>query len=454
MSVNMTLATTARGRMSHDSQHVQTVQPTSIRWVVLGLVAFAAASAYLTRYCISAANTTMQADLGFDNAQMGGLMSAFMLGYFLFQIPGGWLGTRFGTRAAFVVIAVCWSLCNAWTAAASLLGMLWASRFMLGVFQAGMTPLSAKIVKDWIPLANRGMSSATIGASMSLGGAFTIHLTGWLLEQDFDWRGIFAAYSLVAIGWAVAFAWFFRTSPREHARVNEAELSLIEKTEGEDMSASVSQAPETAWALTLQMASSLSLWGLCVQSFFRAAGYVFFVTWFFAFLEYVYHIDKSEAGFLNSLPLIAVVIGSLSGGVIVDRLLRVTGSRWISRSGTAFVAMFVCGLLTMASAWTANATQLSVVIAIGAFFSGIGLPAAWAATIDVGGRHTAVAMGIMNMAGCLAGIILPVVLGNWFDEIRQTDGDWDMVIYLHAAFYFICAVSWLSVNPNRSVDGS
>jgi len=41
----------------------------------------------------------------------------------------------------------------------------------------------------------------------------------------------------------------------------------------------------------------------------------------FVFLEYVYGIEKSEAGMLNSLSLIAVVVGSISGGVIVDWLL-------------------------------------------------------------------------------------------------------------------------------------
>ncbi|MEZ6145655.1 MAG: MFS transporter [Planctomycetaceae bacterium] len=231
------LPTQTSNGMNYSRHDAPTTRPTSVRWVVLGPVSSAAASAYLTRYCISAANTTMQDELGFDNAEMGGLMSAFMLGYFLFQIPGGWLGNRFGTRAAFVAIAVCWSLCNLWTAAASLLGMLWASRFMLGVFQAGMTPLSAKIVKDWIPLSNRGMSSATIGAAMSLGGAFTIGLTGWLLDHNFGWREIFAAYSLVAIVWAILFAWFFRTSPSEHAWVNNAELALIEGTDSEGICA-------------------------------------------------------------------------------------------------------------------------------------------------------------------------------------------------------------------------
>jgi len=438
--------------------------PTSVRWFVLGIVAFAAASAYLTRHCISAANTSIQQDLGFNDVQMGELMSAFGVGYLLCQVPGGWLGNRFGTRFSFAFLSVCWSLSNLWSAMASAYQMLWASRFSLGLFQAGLTPISAKILKDWIPLRWRGRSSSFIAAAMSVGGAITLGLTGWLLSQGFGWRGIFVTYSMVGIVWAVGFYWYFRTFPENHGTVNEAELNLIRENDRSDHTAAEHAENEPAdrsgrtehqtsnAALALSLLRCPGMWGLCVQSFFRNAGYVFFVTWFFAFLEYVYGINKAQAGMLNSLPLIAVVVGSVSGGVIVDWLLRVTGSKWISRSGTAIVSLTVSGLFTMASAWTSSATELSIVIAMGALFSGIGSPAAWTATIDIGGRHTAIAMGVMNMAGCLAGVILPIVLGNWFDQIRETDGNWDLVIYLHAAFYFAGALSWLVVNPSKTIE--
>ncbi|MCP4171225.1 MAG: MFS transporter [Fuerstiella sp.] len=438
--------------------------PTSVRWFVLGIVSFAAASAYLTRYCISAANTTIQQDLEFSDSQMGELMSVFAVGYLLCQVPGGWLGNRFGTRFAFAFLSVCWSFSNVWSAMASAFQMQWASRFSLGLFQAGLTPISARILKDWIPLQWRGRSSSWITASMSVGGAFTMVLTGWLLGQGYGWRAIFSVYSLVGVAWAVGFYWYFRTFPQDHRSVNQAELTLIRKSDRsadgttelreyqpiqEDV---VTQHETSHHVLMLNMLKCPGMWGLCVQSFFRAAGYVFFVTWFFAFLEYVYDIDKAEAGLLNSLPLIAVVVGSIAGGIIVDWLFQVSGSKWISRSGTAIVSLSVCGFLTMASAWTSSATELSVVIAIGALFSGIGSPAAWTATIDIGGRHTAVVMAVMNMAGCLAGVLLPLLLGNWFEQIRETDGNWNLVIYLHAVFYFSGALSWILVNPLRTIE--
>ena len=432
----------------------QLARPTHVRWMVLALLALAAASAYLTRHGIAAANTSIQQDLNLNDAQMGQILGAFAIGYTLFQIPGGWLGNRLGSRRALALLSVAWSLCNVATALAFRSLPLWGSRLSLGVFQAGMVPISAKIVKDWIPTRHRGISSACISASMSLGGALALALTGWLLSRGYPWRMIFYAYSTVGIVWAAAFYLLFRSRPQDHHRVNLAELQLIEQDEStkDESTKDESTGREARSRFPLAaMLSSPSMWGICIQAFFRNAGYTFFVTWFFAFLEYRYGIEKEAAGLLNSLPLIAVVIGSLAGGVVIDRLWRITGSKWISRSGTAITTLLVCGAFTLAAAWAQNATQLTVMIAVGALFAGMGNPATWTTTIDIGGPQTSVVMGAMNSVGSLAGVILPVVLGAWFEQIRETNGNWNDVIYLHAAFYFLAALSWLMINPNRCV---
>jgi MFS family permease len=173
------------------------------------------------------------------------------------------------------------------------------TRAALGVLQGGLTPISAKILKDWIPLQHRGKSSACIGACMSVGGALTLWLTGWLLDAGFGWRGIFHAYSLVEIVWGIGFFWYFRTRPQQHRDLNAAEAALILGTDqptndapseiqsashtpsDEPTEPSVGSSARDAFA----MATSTSMWAFCIQSFFRAAGYAFFVTWFFNFLE-------------------------------------------------------------------------------------------------------------------------------------------------------------------------
>lgn len=444
-----------------------TPPPTGVRFLVLGLISFAAASAYLTRYCISAANTTIQLEMGIsDDEKFGYVFSAFSLGYLLFQVPGGWMGQRFGTRGAFAWSSAVWSALTVWSAFATNFTSLLASRFLFGLAQAGLAPLAGQVLKDWVPVNRRGMSSALVSGSMSIGAAAATILTGWMLEKaGLGWRTIFVLWSLVGIVWAVVFFAVFRTLPERQPWVNSAELALIRGTTDEEpfdddertsaplelSEMEAAPAGLTGWQIAWRMATSVALWALCVQSFFRAAGYEFYANWLFAYLEYAWKIPKDEAGWLSSLPLGANVAGALAGGVFVDVVRTRTGNAWLSRCGTAAGSLALCGLLTWASASAGSATQLAVILGAGAFFAGMASPAIWAATIDVGGSQTGVTLGIMNMAGCLAGVVLPPVVGRMINEIRDTQGDWNGVIFLHVAIYAAAAVSCLFITSRRPV---
>jgi sugar phosphate permease len=411
---------------------------------VLGLLALAASSAYLTRHCLAVANTTMQEELHFNNEQFGYLYGAFSLGYLLFQIPGGWLGQKFGTRITMPGLSVIWSLCTVVTAAVTSLGAMLASRLVFGLAQAGLVPNSAKVVKDWFPVAIRGKASSVCAMAMSLGGIITISLTAHLLK-DHGWREIFRAYSLVGIVWAIAFYFYFRTRPEQHAGVNQAERDLIR--EGADKNDDGEPA-KMNWGAAFR---DRNAWALCGQLIFKAAGYNFFVTFFPAFLEYKYKIAKVDAGMLTTYPLIGVVFGSLLGGVIIDGLYKKTGSKWISRCGVAAGALFLTATFAFGSTFTGSAQELATVIAIGAFFSGVAMPCPWAASIDMGGKNPALVMGMMNAAGCLAGICISPLIGRLIDYIKRTDGNWDIVVFVHAGFYFCAALLWLVVNPNKTI---
>src|SRR5260370_9153275 len=69
-----------------------------VRWVVLLLLCLMYLITYLDR--VSLANTApfLMKEYGFSKATMGVIFSAFIWAYALFQVPGGWLGDRFGPR--------------------------------------------------------------------------------------------------------------------------------------------------------------------------------------------------------------------------------------------------------------------------------------------------------------------------------------------------------------------
>jgi MFS family permease len=430
-------------------------RPTRVRYlVVLGLAA-ASASAYLTRVAISPAATTIQGQFGFTDETMGAVLAAFSAGYFWCQVPGGWLANRFGSRITLSLFSVLWSLCSLWTGLAGSLSALWFSRMAAGVAQSGLVPCSGKVVKDWVPAAERGAASSAVTCSMSLGGVIATGLTAGLLPL-LGWRGVFAAYSAVGIVWALAFYAGFRDRPEEHAAVNRSEANLIRGAAPSDTTP-LSEPEQAAaarkaanWEVIRAMATSPSMAAICAQAFCRAFGAAFFLTWFPAYLEKSRGVQVASAGFLAMLPLAATVIGNLLGGTLVDRILSRTGNRRLSRSGTAALALGVCAVCTLAAAWVGSPFQAVCVLALGSLFFGLGSPAAWAAGMDISGRHTAILFGIMNMAGNFGAFLSPIAVGFLFAHIQRTSGDWSLVLYVFAGVYLAGSLCWALLDPERS----
>ena len=69
-----------------------------MRWKILALLTLISIITYVDRVNISITARQMMPAFGLDQVQMGYVFSAFVLGYALFQIPGGWLGDRWGSR--------------------------------------------------------------------------------------------------------------------------------------------------------------------------------------------------------------------------------------------------------------------------------------------------------------------------------------------------------------------
>ncbi|MCA9096502.1 MAG: MFS transporter, partial [Planctomycetaceae bacterium] len=198
--------------------------------------------------------------------------------------------------------------------------------------------------------------------------------------------------------------------------------------------------------------SSRSFWGLAGQAFFKAAGYNFSVTFFPAMLEFAYETPREMTGTLASGSMVGLVVGSLVGGWTIDSIQRRTNNKRLSRCGIAAISLVGTGCVMLMVPVTDSARSLAVLLGAAAFVSGFAQSPPWAAIIDIGGKQTAVAMGFMNCASSLPGIVISPLTGKLMDHIRETEGDWNLLIYLHAAFYLAAASCWLFVNPYKSIE--
>jgi hypothetical protein len=67
------------------------------------------------------------------------------------------------------------------------------------------------------------------------------------------------------------------------------------------------------------------------------------------------------------------------------------------------------------------------------------------------GHRTALFFGVMNMAGNLGAWACPVIVGVLFKWIKQTGGDWNLILYLIGGVYFGGAACWMLLDPNRPI---
>ena len=105
------------------------------RWYILGLISLMYLITYLDRVNISTAAPVISKEFGFDKITMGVIFSAFSWSYAMFQVPGGWLGDRFGARNVLTTIVTYWSAMTAATAAATGATSFIVFRFLFGIAQ-------------------------------------------------------------------------------------------------------------------------------------------------------------------------------------------------------------------------------------------------------------------------------------------------------------------------------
>ncbi|MCE9537369.1 MAG: MFS transporter [Nitrospirae bacterium] len=292
-------------------------QPTRIRWLILALLFSISVVTYIDRVNISVTARQMMPAYGITDQQMGWIFSAFVIGYALFQIPGGWLADRWGARVVLTIALVWWSICTALTAMvaasslASLVGIVGALmlvRFCLGMGEAVALPAFNRAVTNWFPAEARGFGIGIAIGGIGLGSALTPPIAAWVMV-NWGWQTVFYLASLLGIGMGLLWWLLSRNHPHEHPWANSGEQALIERT-----TATTTAVP---WRTFRQ---TPTIWWLVIS--YSCLGYVAYVylSWFYLYLVNVRGFDVLRGGFYAAAPFVAMLVFCPLGGWVTDRL--------------------------------------------------------------------------------------------------------------------------------------
>lgn len=422
------------------------VKPTRIRWLLIGWTFLISAIAYLDRVNISIAGKEIAREFHLTDLQLGYVFSAFVLGYALFQAPGGRLADRFGPRRTLTIAVIWWGVFTTLVVAvppslASSLIILIGIRFALGIGEAVVYPSSNRLVAEWIPSRERGLANGLIFAGVGAGAGVTPPLIVYVME-NYGWHWSFVVSAIIGV--AAGAVWFFiaRDKPSDHPWVNASERELVEAGLPH---AATSQSHGVPWGRIL---SSRELWMMTLSYFaYGYSAYIFF-TWFFIYLNSVRGLDLKSSRWWAMLPFIAMALASPVGGWISDRITASRGAR-IGRCGIAVFGIAFAAIFIALGTQVESARLAAVVLAGGAGALYLSQSSFWAVTAEIAGPSAGTVSGIMNMGGQLGGA-LTASLSPW---IANQFG-WTASFLTAAALCAVASAAWFLVDPSRRLFDS
>jgi ACS family glucarate transporter-like MFS transporter len=411
------------------------------RWVVVFATFAIAAVSYLDRNNIAMAASSIQREFHLSNVQLGGVFSAFILGYALTQPFAGRIADRIGASRAITIAILWWSVFTALLPAipaglSGALGLIVAVRLLLGIGEAIIFPASNRLVANWIPSRERGLANGIIFAGVGLGGAIAPPLMTFIMIRH-SWRAAFWICALIGLTAGLMWMMLVRNSPAEHKHLSAAERDYIES--GMPMRpAAAAAARSVRW---LQVVLDRQVAALTLSYFcYGYVAYIFF-TWFFKYLSDVRGLNLKASALYTTLPFIAMTVASMLGGWISDRLLPVLGKR-VARCGVAGVSLLVAGIFVWIGTAVSDVRVAALVLACGAGTLYLAQSAYWALSADFGGSSAGLVSGIMNM-GCQLGGVCTAALTP---VIARSFG-WTASFTVTAAVCLVGAVAWIFVDP-------
>jgi ACS family glucarate transporter-like MFS transporter len=421
-----------------------------VRWLLIFWLFLLSAISFLDRVNISIAGSSLAEEYHLSQVRLGWVFSAFLLGYALFQTPGGWLVDRFGPRRVLACGVVWWGVFTALTASlptkiAGAVFIFILVRFLLGVGEAIMYPSTNQFVSQWIPSQERGLANGLIFAGVGAGAGTAPAFVTFIMVR-YGWRSSFFISALLGLLAGIVWYWIARDKPEQHAQVSRSELSFIQENRSplppDDVAraATPPKAAPTNWGTILSSKSVLA-----VTTSYFCFGYVawIFFSWFYIYLAKVRGLDLKSSAFYSTLPPLAIVACSLGGGAINDALSRSHGKR-VGRCGVGFVALLLAAGFLVLGSRAASPSLASLVLSGGAGALYLAQSSYWSVTADIAGKSAGSTSGFMNMGAQLGGALT----ASLTPAIAQEYG-WTSSFLVAAALSVVGGFAWLLVDPNR-----
>jgi sugar phosphate permease len=375
---------------------------------------------YLDRYVVSALIESLKhSELGLSDANLGSLMSGFLVVYTLTAPVFGALGDRRSRPRLIALGVACWSFATALSGFAGSYLALLAARASVGVGEAAYVTIAPSLLSDYFPVRQRGRVMAIFFCAIPVGSALG-YVVGGLVDKHYGWRMAFFVAGVPGLLLA-ALCLLLRDPPRgvqdaeaaagpEHADAADAAPAITSASH-----APASTVRKDTWAAYGRLMHNKPY----VLTILGYAAYTFAVgglaVWMPAFLERTRGMPRSEATVsFGTIVVITGFIGTFVGGWLGDYWAKYSRQAylWLSAIATLVAAPFVWMALTTDSHSMYLVYMVSAQLCL--FLSTGPINAAIINLVLATERATAIALGVF-VIHVLGDALSPFLIGELSD---------------------------------------
>jgi len=404
----------------------------AVRWRIAILLAVITTINYIVWCVLLEITQVVRGEFDIGDADYGLITSGFLLAYGIGQLISGPLIDRLGTKRAFSLAAVFWSLATILHALGRGLWSFFMLRVVLGVAEAANFPAASKAVAQWFPANERSTAVAIFMLGAGLGAIITPPLTVWTM-QTLGWQWAFIIPGALGLVWVILWQRWYHL-PETHPTIDPIEKALIL----DNRSSQQSQGGLSS------LLAYREFWGILIARVVSDFPFYFFLFWLPQYLIDVRGFDLRAIALFAWLPWVAADLGALTGGSLSSAL--VTRGQTINRArktviwlGAVLVAMAV-----IPAYYTESSALALALICFGLFAIQIKGSVFFTLPTDLfPADRVATVWGVFGAVGSLGGSLLGLLAGLMIQQ-----AGYESVFLMIASLHLISALLLQVLVPN------
>ncbi len=382
--------------------------------LVLSCMYLGYAALYMCRATVVISGPAMLDDpgLGLNKAAWGAIIGWGTAGTLVGKLANGILADRLGGRRVFMLsLAFCMLATGLFSRMWGLLYFSLAYCIALFAKSAGW-PSMANLIRAWYPQHWRGRIWGILSSSSRFSSLFTALVLGSLLLAV-SWRGVIATSALITCGVLLLLSLVLKQSPADVG------LEAVASGDGHNQATPHPLDEATLAEALLRFARSPRVWLICM-SIMSLTVLMEFQSFIPIYLKETFSLTAGIAAIISSAFPIGCLMSVLVGGLVFDLLSK--KNRIFVLSGMMVCAVLCVGVLLALPGlgltgdfglWTALLAIMVYGLAIAPCYY---IPMS-VFSVDFGGAHCGVLVGIIDALGYLAAMAFDFLGGAIADGV-------------------------------------